>query len=135
MEKYSLILYGSGEDNLVTKILREKIPLKISSGEIEIGGRKFQAKDACVQMIYPHPLNPERYVLLVCGTSYAGMVFYNAGDSNYDFVIQDGSIPVNLLGRTEEKHIIATGVFDYNWQINDELLETGDPIKEDQPGP
>ena len=77
MNKYSLILYGGADDNLVTKILGDKIPLKISSDEIEIAGRKFQAKDACVQMIYPNPYNPERYISVIGATSSAGMFFYN----------------------------------------------------------
>ena len=126
LNKYSLILYGGADDNLVTKILGDKIPLKISPDEIELGGRKFQAKDAYVQMIYPSPYNPQRYVSVIGATSSAGMFFYNNNSSNYDFVIQDGSIPNNRLGRTQDKLYIASGSFDYNWQINNKLLRVGD---------
>lgn len=127
INKYSLMLFGDADANLVTKKMSSKIPLKISSNEIEISGKKFQVNDACVQMIYPHPSNPERHVLVIGATSYAGMFFVNGQDSYYDFVIQDGAIPVNRLGRTREKLNIAAGTFDYNWQLKDELLETGDP--------
>jgi hypothetical protein len=124
--KYSLILYGSADDNLITKILGDKIPLNISSDEIEIAGRKFQAEDAFVQMIYPNPYNPERYISVIGATSRSGMFLYNNNGSNYDFFIQDGCIPNNRLGRSIEKLYIAFGSFDYNWQINDTLLENGD---------
>ena len=126
LKKYSLILYGGADDNLVTKILSGKIPLKISSDEIELGGRKFQAKDAFVQMIYPNPYNPERYISVIGATSSSGMFLYNNTSSNYDFYIQDGCIPNNHLGRSIEKLYIACGFFDYNWQINDKLLNVGD---------
>ena len=126
LKKYSLILYGGANDNLVAKTLGDKIPLKISSDEIEIGGRKFQAKDAFVQMIYPNPYNSERYISVIGATSSSGMFFYNNNSPNYDFIIQDGCIPNNRLGRSAEKLNIASGSFDYNWQINDKMLEVGD---------
>jgi predicted esterase len=126
MKKYSLILYGSAEDNLISKKLSDKIPLKVSSEEIEISGKKFPAKDACIKMIYPNPLNAERYVLVIGATSGSGMFFSDNIPSDDDFVIQDGSIPNSYLGRTKSKISIAHGFFDYNWQINDKLLEVGD---------
>jgi hypothetical protein len=126
MKKYSLVLYGDANSNLITKKLSDKIPLKVSTQDIEIAGRKFPAKDACVQMIYPHPLNTERYITVIGATSGAGMFFYNRADSYCDFFIQDGIILNNRIGRTE-KLLIATGFFDNNWQINDKLTEVGDP--------
>jgi hypothetical protein len=126
MAKYSLILFGGADANLITKNLSNKIPLKISSQEVEITGRTFAAKDACVQMIYPHPNNPERQILIIGATSGEGMYFCNQANSNYDFVIQDGSIP-NKPGVAREKFNIASGYFDYNWQIKNEFLNTADP--------
>ncbi len=126
MEKYSLMLYGGSGDNLITKKMGEKIPLKISSDEIEIEGRKFSAKDAFVQMIYPNPYNHERYISVIGATSSSGMFLYNNSGSNYDFIIRDGCIPNNRLGRSIDKLYIASGSFDYNWQINDKSLDVGD---------
>ncbi|MBN2424793.1 MAG: prolyl oligopeptidase family serine peptidase [Calditrichaceae bacterium] len=127
MKQYSLILYGGSEANLIAKKLSSKIPLKITPQEIEIAGRVYKAKDACVQMIYPHPLNAERYISIIGATSYAGMYSYNQNSNDCDFFIQDGCVPNKRLGRPMDKLYIAKGIFDYNWQIADELLETGDP--------
>jgi dienelactone hydrolase len=133
MSKYSLILFGGADANLVTKKLSDKIPLKVSSNEIEITGRKFAAKDACVQMIYPHPNNTARQILIIGATSGEGMYFCNQADLNYDFIIQDGLIP-NKPGLTVEKLNIASGYFDYNWKIKNEFLKTGDPeLRKDCP--
>jgi pimeloyl-ACP methyl ester carboxylesterase len=125
MSKYSLMLFGDAEANLITKKLSNKIPLKISSQEIEITGRTFAAKDACVQMIYPHPNNPERHILVIGATSGEGMFFCNQSNLNCDFIIQDGLIP-NKPGMKREIFNIASGIFDYNWQIKNEFLITGD---------
>ncbi len=126
MQKYSLILYGDASANLITKKLGNKIPLKISPDKIVITGRTFEAKDACVQMVYPHPLNRERYITVIGATSAAGMYFYNSVNQDYDFFINDGSIGNSRLGFPSDKLIIARGVFNYDWQISDKYLETGD---------
>jgi hypothetical protein len=103
-----------------------KIPLKISSNEIEIADKHFLAKDACVQMVYPHPLNAERYVTIIGATSMAGMYSYRQSNEDYDFFIQDGCIPNSRLGRPMNKLYIARGIFDYNWQISDKIIDVGD---------
>jgi hypothetical protein len=126
MKKYSLILYGDAEANLITKKLGNKIPLKISSSNIEIAGKLFKAEDACVQMVYPHPLNNQRYVSVIGATSAAGMYFYNQRNENYDFSIQDGSIGNSQLGFPSDKLIVARGVFDNSWKVNEKYIETGD---------
>jgi len=120
MKNYSLILYGGPTENLISKKLEKNIPLRITSNEIEISGKKFSANDAYVQMIYPHPLNNERYVSVIGATSGAGMFFYNGFTNDCDFIIQDGTI-----GHLNDRIFIARGLFNYNWQITDELLERG----------
>ncbi|MGD8777463.1 MAG: prolyl oligopeptidase family serine peptidase [Ignavibacteria bacterium] len=127
MKKYSLILYGDAEANLITKKLSNKIPLKISSNKIEISGKTFTVEDVCVQMLYPHPLNTKQYVTVIGATSGEGMFFYNRGNDDLDFFIQDGCIVNSRLGYSADKLYVARGIFGYNWQINDEFLETGDP--------
>jgi hypothetical protein len=89
----------------------------------------FQAPDAFLEAIYPSPLNAERYIRLVAPTSYQGMFFYNPlkyNASNFDYMIIDGTMP-NPEAGAEKKTRIAAGLFDYNWQIDTNYLEKGDP--------
>jgi pimeloyl-ACP methyl ester carboxylesterase len=125
--QYSLLLYGDANANLVTKKLTKKIPLKITSNGIEIAGKKISITDACVQMLYPHPLNPERYVSIIGATSPEGMYFYNGDNREVDFIIRDGCIPNWRMGYTPEKILVAQGIFGNDWQINDKLIDMGDP--------
>jgi dienelactone hydrolase len=130
MAKYSLILYGGADANSVTKKLIDKIPLKMTSNKIILAGQEFNAKDAVVNMIYPNPLNSDRYVSIIAANSPTGMYFLNQNQNNterYDFYIADGCLPNRRLGRPQEKVQVAAGIFDYNWQIDPQLLEKGDP--------
>ena len=127
MKKYSLILYGDAESNLITKKFGSQIPLKVSRDKIEIAGKSFECSDAYVQMVYPHPINNERYVSVIGATSGAGMFFYNSRGQDADFLIMDGCIPNNRMGRPMDKLIIARGVFDNHWQFSENFTQTGDP--------
>jgi hypothetical protein len=70
---YSLILIGGPDENLVAQRLGQKLPLRILEDEIVLDGRSFEARDAVVQLVYPHPLNPDRYVVLTAANSAEGM--------------------------------------------------------------
>jgi S-layer protein (TIGR01564 family) len=73
LSKYSLLLVGGPDANRVTRKLADRLPLRISVDRITIDGKDFAVKDAAVQMLYPNPLNPERYVWIAAGTSTDGL--------------------------------------------------------------
>ena len=62
MKMYSLFLLGGPEDNKVSKLIFEKIPIQINSGVITMDGKSFKANDAVLSTIYPNPFNKERYL-------------------------------------------------------------------------
>jgi hypothetical protein len=129
--RYSLILIGGMEANAVTRRLSASLPLTISGDEISIDGRSFKAPDAAVMMAYPHPLNPERHVLVAAASSPAGMYFLDLLGSGqggvFDFVITDGAVANSRRGRPVDKVRVAAGLFDNNWHITDALLDRADP--------
>jgi dienelactone hydrolase len=128
--RYSLMLIGGADANGITRRLSQRLPLRVAAGEIAVAGRSFPAKDAYVSLLYPHPLNAERYVQVVAATSAAGLSFFDGLDSdsrNFDFYIGDGAVADPLRGRPLSKLRIAAGWFDREWKLADELLETADP--------
>jgi len=130
LAKYSLILIGGPEANAVARKFAASLPLKISGSEISIDGHTFHAPDAAVSIVYPHPLNPERYVLLAAASSPAGMFFIDTGNelnSNLDFMIEDGAVANARRNRPMDKVRVAGGLFDSNWQLTGKYLEVGDP--------
>jgi pimeloyl-ACP methyl ester carboxylesterase len=127
---YSLLLIGGPDANLITRKLAGKIPLKISADEVAIDGRSFKVNDTVIQMIYPSPWNPRRYVSVVAGTSPEGMFFWFPGDGSvgsWDFVIQDGRASnTSEGGGSTEKIRVASGFFDQKWRVNDSYIIAGD---------
>jgi hypothetical protein len=131
--KYSLILIGGADANGVTAKLAAGIPLKVSGETITVGtgrdARSFHAPDAGVQLIYPNPRNPERYVLVAAGTSPMALGYVAPAPRNlveWDFVIDDGHVPAFKQWSTLERTRVASGMFDQNWRIDPAYIVTGD---------
>lgn len=129
MARYSLLLVGGPEANSVTSKLAAKLPIQISADQITIDGKVFPAKDAAVQMIYPNPLNPERYVWIVAGTSTDGMYFNQLSIQkpyDWDYVITDGHIPAYKQPASPLQVRVVSGMFDYHWRFSESLTQFGD---------
>jgi poly(3-hydroxybutyrate) depolymerase len=135
-QRYSLLLIGGPDDNLVARRMAPKLPLSVSPDGITIDGRTFAARDSVVQMIYPSPANPERYVLAVAGTSAAGMYFWNPAAFWHqrlgyptlpmDWTIRDGRRAGVENGFGAERAWVASGVFDAAWRRDDRWVVVGD---------
>jgi len=127
--KYSLLLIGGPDANRVTAQLATRLPLQISTDRIAIDGKSFAVKDAGVQMIYPNPLNPERYVWIAAGTSTDGMYFCGPSPTNsydWEYIVMDGHIPARGQSASSLKTRVVSGMFDYNWRYSDALAQAGD---------
>ncbi len=121
LRRYSLVLIGGPEDNLVTKRFAQDLPLKLDKDGITVGADAFAARDAAVSLAYPNPLNPERYVLVVAANSPSGMYFAGRPDAGFDFCVYDALMP------TEEEYFdavpeVAKGNFDHDWAYRREFV-------------
>lgn len=133
---YSLLLIGGADANLVTRRIAGRLPLRLREDAVIIDGRRFAAPDAVVQMIYPNPLQPERYAVVVAATSAAGMYFWNpAGFWHqvfgfptliFDWTIQDGRRVTLEPGLGPARGWVAAGVFDRTWRRDDRWVFPGD---------
>lgn len=127
--RYSLLLFGGPEANAVTAKLAPRLPLKIAADEIAIDGKSYKVTNAAVQMLYPNPLNPARYVLVDAGTSVDGLYMcdpLNRDLGDWDFAILDGRYPPSAQRVPQLKTRVVSGVFDASWRLNDSLLVPGD---------
>lgn len=110
IREYSLLLIGGPEHNSVCARLAERIPLHISSTGITIDGHEFPAINGAVRMIYPHPLNSARYVLVVASTSPSAMQAAERIPDDIDFGIAE----INESMQTEP----ILGYFDHRWRLD-----------------
>lgn len=134
LARYSLVLVGGPGENRVTARLLEKLPVSISPEGFVIDGKTFSASDAVLNLIYPHPLNPERYVRLIAPTSLTGFYYSGGSFANlnnlepylYDFTIQDARLMISESGTSPHQFRVLSGQFDSHWRLNDALLIRGD---------
>ncbi len=127
--RYSLILIGGADANLVTRRFASKLPVEIGPDHVSIRGRSFVASDARVQAIFPHPLNRQRYVLVVAATSADGMFFWvpdRVQGTAFDFTIEDGHMAGGNQRMSAADMWVAGGWFDQRWQLRDDLVFAGD---------
>jgi hypothetical protein len=129
LAKYSLMLLGGPKENAVAKQVFEKIPFIVGDSTVAIDGKSFKAKDAVLEAIYPSPYNSDRYVCIVAGTSGAGFTFFDPFRRNlfeFDYYISDGKIPTFSIGAKNEKIMVASGLFNRDWHLDDAYCNAGD---------
>lgn len=127
LRAYSLILIGGPGANAVTKKLMPRLPLRIEAGRIMVGEQEFLAVNAGIHMVYPHPMNPERYVQVTAGNTADGLLLADRTPNDFDFVVVDdkrigwGSDIDFLDG------CLAAGYFDANWKYRSDYVVRGKP--------
>jgi dienelactone hydrolase len=127
LAQYSLLLVGGPEANAVSAKLMDRLPIRITEDQISLDGHAFKAKDAAVQVLYPSPLNPQRYVLLSASTSTDGMYFCSVGQGGpVDFTITDGTVQAPRQDVFPSQLQVASGFFDPNWRFQEALCTAGD---------
>jgi hypothetical protein len=84
-----------------------------------IGDRTFDAAHHTLALIYPNPLNPERYIVLNSGFTYREYDYLNNARQTPklpDWAVIDLREPAS--SRYPGK-IVAAGFFDENWQLKE----------------
>lgn len=136
-EGRSLILFGGPGENAVAETIADRLPLKITPYAVTIDGKAFRGRDAAVQMVYPNPLNPDRYVIVRAATSATGMYFsdYVLNDTDFSIVDARNADPARMgkffdvvTGRNSGP-VLAAGYFNNAWKLTDENIERGDVRK------
>ncbi len=124
-----LILVGGPEVNCVLARITDRLPVRIADDSYLVGDRRFPRKGNGLWMIYPNPLNPKRYVLIIDGVQWAPEVQPNHKlDFLPDFIVftaetvkDDTWFPTNRP--------LCAGYFDGSWQLSKRTTWTdaGDP--------
>jgi len=63
----NLILFGDPGSNAVLARILEDLPVKWTQGSIEVTDKKYDPAQHGLSLIYPNPLNPNRYVVINSG--------------------------------------------------------------------
>ena len=111
-----LVLFGTPESNpLVAKVL-PGLPVKRESEAWVVGAARSPAGTSLPVLVYPNPLNPERYVVWNSGFTYREYAYLN--NARQIPMLPDWALVSTVEGRDSQfpGTILAEGFFDERWQ-------------------
>ena len=113
----NLVLFGDPTSNRVIARIAKRLPIQWSDTEIRVGDRSYPAANHALVMVYPNPLNPNRYVVINSGFTYREFAYLNNARQIPmlpDWAIVDITEAANfqLPGK-----IAAADFFDEQWQV------------------
>jgi hypothetical protein len=121
IERNHLVLFGDpGSNPLLAKILPE-LPIEWTKDAITVAGKTYDPNTHSVALIYPNPLNPQKYVVLNTGHSFHADAFEGTNALLYPRL---GDIAV--LNFTEDPKATFkeqpawAALFDTNWELPSE---------------
>ncbi len=108
---YNLILVGTADSNSVIKAINDFLPIRIWQNRIVAGATVYDGKKYGLSMVFPNPLNPQRYVVIRHGGGAADFPEY----MEYlpwlpDYLIFDRSVA--------SYYWVDVGFFDAYWRLD-----------------
>jgi len=115
INEYNLILFGNAQVNSFIAQINDRLPIKFGVGGLSAGNKTFTNEDIGMAMVFPNPLNPNRYVVIVGGVSAGSMETASRLRLNElpDYVIFDNHA---LSG--EKLQFVDGGFFDKFWRLS-----------------
>ena len=113
----NLILFGDPASNSLLKKIAAKLPLKWTADQIQVGQRQYDSDHHGLIMIYPNPMNPEKYIVLNSGFTFREYDYLNNArqvSKLPDWAIVDLRTPVS--SRAPGK-IVEADFFGENWEL------------------
>ena len=113
----NLVLWGDPESNALLKRVADKLPIAWKDGKIGVGDQSFDAEDHALILIYPNPLNPDRYVVLNSGFTYREYDYLNNArqvPKLPDWAVIDLKVPADAQ---RPGKVVAADFFDESWEL------------------
>ncbi len=129
---HHLILWGTPDSNRVWESIADKLPIQLSEGQWKVGDRSFKAKSHVPVMIYPNPLNAQRYVVTNSSFTFRDYAYLNNARQVPmlpDWAMVDLSVPP---GNVWPGRIVLADFFDESWELK---LPIREPVKVEPPAP
>jgi dienelactone hydrolase len=118
MANNSLLLFGDPGSNSIIAQVAGKLPIRWTRENVVVGAQSFGAGDHIPVMIYPNPLNPQRYIVINSGYTFGAADLEGTNALQYSRL---GDYAVMKLARQPDGAIsngIATaGLFDESWRL------------------
>jgi hypothetical protein len=121
----NVLLSGTPRNHALLARMEAKLPLRWTGTGLQLGGQSVEGPNAGACLIYPNPLAPERYVVVITATGEAGYQVWSQRAPGGDYVlgrVETGEKPAGF-------QVMARGWFDNRWQWDPALSLTTEPAK------
>jgi pimeloyl-ACP methyl ester carboxylesterase len=113
----NLVVWGDPKSNRLLARIADKLPVRWDMMEVTVGARTFDSAEHLPVLIYPNPLNPDRYIVLNSGFTFTHPVSSSNADQTSklpDYAVVDitGPPAVGVAGE-----VVEAGFFDERWQL------------------
>ncbi len=115
--QHNLILWGDPSSNAVLARIADKLPIRWTAESIQVGEQKFSTAGHVPVLIYPNPLNPQRYVVLNSGFTFREYDYLNNArqvPKLPDFAVINVDVPRSSRA---PGGIVEAGFFNDSWQL------------------
>ncbi|HXT59745.1 MAG TPA: prolyl oligopeptidase family serine peptidase [Pirellulales bacterium] len=118
LKNYHVIVWGDPASNSLLGKAAARLPLAWDKTSLKMAGKNYDSAGHVPAMIYPNPLNPERYLVVNSGPTFREA--HDATNSQQtpklpDWAVIDLSEPP---GNRQPGRIAAAGFFDESWRLD-----------------
>ena len=117
VKNYNLILFGNPRSNEKLFDMIYKLPYRWKKTHFEVNGKEYSFDTHAPAMIYPNPENPDRYIVINSGFTFAAAG--KASNSRQTPRLPDWAVldlKVTPLDRADGTGVVDAGFFDENWK-------------------
>jgi hypothetical protein len=115
---HHLIVFGDPQSNRLFGKLAGKLPLQWSAKELTFGGKSYDASKHVVAMIYPNPLNPNRYVVLNSGHTFHEEELWATNAQLFPRLGDHAVLGLRQAAEGKvESEVVTAGFFDEQWKL------------------
>ncbi|MDG2122236.1 MAG: prolyl oligopeptidase family serine peptidase [Verrucomicrobiales bacterium] len=116
----NLVLWGDPGSNSVLARVVGALPIEWSADGLVVNGKRYEAGSHVPVLVFPNPLNPERYVVVNSGFTYREYDYLNNARQVAklpDWAVVDvrGEVTSRVAGR-----VVVAGFFGEGWELRPE---------------
>ncbi|MBL8817007.1 MAG: prolyl oligopeptidase family serine peptidase [Planctomyces sp.] len=116
IQSANLVLWGDPTSNSVMAKVADRLPVQWAADTITMKGKSYPASQHAAIMIYPNPLNPDRYVVLNSSFTFREYAYLNNARQVPmlpDWAIIDLNTPANSVWPGK---VVDADFFDEDWK-------------------
>lgn len=117
LPRQNLVLWGDPSSNALLARMLPKLPVVWTADELTVAGKSYDPAHHVLALIYPNPLQPDRYVVLNSGFTYREYDYLN--NARQTPKLPDWAV-IDLRTAPSTRYpgkVVAAGFFDEHWQF------------------